>query len=159
MNYRNIGKLIFSIIIAHSAGIVGSLFTMSAISTWYESLIKPAFNPPNWIFGPVWLLLYTLMGIALYFIWQKGLNNKQVRFTFIFFITHLIFNALWSIVFFGLQNILLALIVILVLWTMILALILLSWKIDKRASYLLIPYLLWVSFATLLNFSILQLNF
>jgi translocator protein len=158
MNYRNIFKLIFSIIIAHSAGIIGSLFTVSAIATWYEGLVKPVFNPPNWIFGPVWLVLYTLMGVALYLIWNKGLSNKQVRFTFIFFIVHLIFNALWSIVFFGLQNILLGLIVILVLWLMILSLISLSWKIDRRASYLLMPYLLWVSFATLLNFSILQLN-
>jgi len=159
MDYRKITKFIFSIIIAQSAGIVGSLFTVSAISTWYEGLIKPTFSPPNWIFGPVWLLLYTLMGIALYLIWQKVLDNKRARFAFIFFIAHLVFNALWSIVFFGLQNILLALVIIVILWIMILTLVLLSWKVDRYAGYLLTPYLLWVSFAVLLNFSILQLNF
>ena len=159
MRTHNIPKLVFSIIMAHSAGIAGSFFTVAAIPVWYEGIIKPSFNPPSWVFGPVWLFLYTLIGVALYLIWQKKHGNKKVRFVFIFFIAHLVINALWSAVFFGLQNILLALVVIVILWLMILSLIFMSWSIDKRASILLVPYFLWVSFATVLNFSILQLNF
>jgi len=151
-------QLATALIISHSAGIIGSMFNILSLSTWYENLAKPVFNPPNWIFAPVWLLLYTLMGVALYFVWQKGLDKRNIRFAFMFFITHLFLNVFWSVAFFGLQNPFLALCVIAILWFMILALILMFFKIDKRASYLLIPYLLWVSFAAVLNYSIWQLN-
>jgi len=160
---KKILKLLISIIISHSAGIIGSFFTVGSIDTWYQFIEKPIFNPPSWVFGPAWLTLYTLMGIALYFVWsfdkaQDKQLKKRVQFAFMFFIVHLVVNASWSIVFFGLQNIFLALVVIVVLWCMILASIILFWRIDKRAAYLLVPYLLWVSFATLLNYSIWQLN-
>lgn len=157
MNHPTV-KFIFSILIAQLAGVIGSLFTASTVSTWYAGLAKPTFNPPGWVFGPVWFVLYTFIGVALYLIWRRGLDKKHTRFVFSFFIVHLVINTLWSIVFFGLQNILMALIVIVVLWCMILGLILWSWKINRWASYLLIPYLAWVSFATLLNFSIWKLN-
>jgi len=149
MNYK---RLIASLVLPQLAGVVGSLFTFSSVSTWYVGLIKPALNPPSWIFGPVWITLYLLMGISVYLIWQK--DSKA---TTLFWI-HLFFNASWSVIFFGLQNPGLALINILVILVFIIALIIKFWKIDKRASYLLVPYLLWVSFATYLNYSIWILN-
>ena len=158
MNYRNIIKLLVSIVVAQSAGIIGSLSTVSAIPNWYEGLVRPAISPPNWVFGPVWITLYTLMGIALYLIWRKGLDNKKVRFAFVFFVVHLVLNASWSLIFFGLQNILPALVVIVLLLLMIIASMVLFWRIDRWATYLLVPYLLWVSFATVLNYLIFQLN-
>ncbi|MFA6605337.1 MAG: TspO/MBR family protein, partial [Patescibacteria group bacterium] len=121
-------------------------------------LNKPSFNPPSWIFGPVWTTLYILMGIALYLIWQEGLKKAFVKNSFILFIVNLVLNSLWSITFFGLQNPALAFLVIVLLWITILVLIIRFYRINKLASYLLIPYLLWVSFASVLNFSIWQLN-
>ncbi|MCX6794092.1 MAG: tryptophan-rich sensory protein [Candidatus Gottesmanbacteria bacterium] len=144
-------KLLVSILICLSAGFIGSLFTFAAIPTWYVTLSKPAFSPPNWLFGPVWTALYILMGIALSLVWKK----KKVRK--LFFI-HLAFNAGWSIVFFGLHSIFGGMVVIIILWGFIVAIIREFYRIDRRAAYLLIPYLVWVSFATLLNFSLLLLN-
>ncbi len=143
--------------ICQLAGVVGSVFTMSAIPTWYATLKKPSFNPPNWIFGPVWLTLYTMMGVSLYLVWQKR-AVASVWPAIIFFLIHLGVNALWSIVFFGQKNIHGALIIIVVLWLMIVGSIFLFWQIDRTAAYLLIPYLLWVSFASALNYSIGKLN-
>lgn len=155
---NNFSKLLLSIGLSLGAGLIGSLFTFSAIPTWYATLNKPSFNPPNYLFGPVWTTLYILMGIALYLVWRKGLRKKSIRFAFSLFLIHLVVNSLWSIVFFGMHQIFLALVVILVLWLMIIVLIKIFWEIDKTAAYLLMPYLFWVSFATLLNFSIWQLN-
>lgn len=151
-------KLFISLIICNLAGGVGSIFTSNAISEWYQYLNKPSFNPPNWIFGPVWTLLYSLMGIALYLIWKRGLENKDVNYAVRFFLIHLIFNALWSLLFFGLRNPLLGLIEIVVLWAMIVASIVMFYRINKLAGVLLVPYLLWVSFATVLNYYLWQLN-
>lgn len=150
--------LVLSILLSQLAGAIGSFFTTSAISGWYVTLAKPSFNPPNWLFGPVWITLYTLMGIALYLVWRKGMNVQKVSFAVKLFLIHLVFNSLWSIVFFGMKNLSLAFGVIVILWSMIAYLIKLFSEIDKRASYLLIPYLLWVSFASALNFAIWQLN-
>ena len=150
--------LFVSILLSQLAGVIGSLATTSAISTWYVTLTKPVFNPPNWIFGPVWITLYTLMGIALYLIWSKDRKIPQVKTAINLFLVHLVVNSAWSIVFFGLKNLGLALVVILVLWLMIVVLIKLFSKLSLWASRLLWPYLLWVSFATLLNFSLWQLN-
>lgn len=158
MKIKNVSHLIISIIICQSAGIIGSIFTTPAIPIWYASLNKPSFTPPSWLFGPVWLLLYTLMGISLYLIWQKGLENKKVKSAFLLFLINLVFNSLWSVLFFGFKNPQIALVDILLVWVLIIILMLRFLKIDKIASYLLIPYLLWVSFATALNFSIWQLN-
>lgn len=139
-------------------GIAATPFTVSSIPTWYQTLQKPPFSPPNWIFGLVWIILYFLMGISAYLVWIKGLEKKAVEMALAFFIAQLIFNFLWSILFFGLHSPVLALIDILILWALILIIINKFYKISKTASYLLIPYLLWVSFATLLNFSIVLLN-
>lgn len=150
-------KLIISIVIAQLAGIIGSLFTVTSGNSWYSSITKPSFNPPNWIFGPVWTLLYLLMGISLYFIWTSK-KSKNRKIALYFFFTQLVLNSLWSILFFGLQNPLLAFIEIIILWIAILLTILYSFKVKKTAAYLLIPYILWVTFAAILNFSIFILN-
>ncbi|MBI2019196.1 tryptophan-rich sensory protein [Candidatus Daviesbacteria bacterium] len=160
----NIFKLVASIALCQSAGIIGSFFTVSSISNWYNLLNQPSFRPPNFLFGPVWITLYTLMGISFYLIWIKlgdkkySKKAKLIKLSLVIFLIHLFFNATWSIVFFGLHNIFLALINILVIWVFIVILISKFWSLDKRASVLLIPYLAWVSFATILNYSIWILN-
>ena len=155
---KTIVILIISLLLPHLAGLIGSFFTAPAIPTWYASLEKPFFNPPSWLFAPVWLTLYTLMGIALFLIWRKGLKREEARFAFFFFLVHLLINSAWSILFFGMQNPLIALLDITFLWLMILVLIIQFWKISKPAAYLLIPYFAWVSFASILNFSLWWLN-
>lgn len=148
---KNFSKLILSIVICEGAGLIGAFFTISAIPGWYKTLNKPVFSPPNFLFGPVWTTLYVLMGISFYLVWIK-------RKPSVLFLIHLFFNASWSILFFGMHNIFLAFIDILIIWLFIIILILKFFKIDKRASWLLFPYLLWVSFATILNYSIWILN-
>ena len=150
-------KLLLSILVCQSAGIIGSFFTVSGLQ-WYATLSKPSFSPPNWVFGPVWITLYFLMGIALFLVWRRGLDKKEVRLAFWFFIAHLSFNALWSVAFFGLRDVTIALSVILFLLAMIIRAVKQFWPIDKRAGYLLLPYLVWVSFATVLNYYLWALN-
>jgi translocator protein len=142
-----------AIIICQLAGVVGSIFTFEAIPTWYSALTKPSFTPPSWVFGPVWISLYTLIGIALYLIWQKK-DQLALRL----FSIQLVLNAAWSISFFGLRNPLLGLINIIILLIVLVATIIRFYKIDKNAAYLLVPYLLWGGFATILNLSIVLLN-
>lgn len=154
----DIKKLSISILLPLLAGFIGSAFTFTGINSWYSQLEKPFFNPPNWIFGPVWTTLYILMGVALYLVWQKGLKDKKVSWAVYFFWIHLFFNTLWSILFFGLKNPYGALFCIVLLWFMIMILIIRFYKINKLASYLLMPYLAWVSFASILNFYIWLLN-
>ena len=151
-------KLIFSIVICHSAGFIGAIFTSSTIPTWYDSLKKPFFSPPNWIFGPVWTILYTLMGISAYLVWRHGIHNSQVKTALIIFGVQLFLNAIWSPIFFGLRALFVALVVIIILWIAILLNILTFLKISKIAAVLLIPYILWVSFAAILNYSLWILN-
>lgn len=158
MKSKEIGKLLTSIIIAEAAGLLGSLATFTSINTWYKGLTKPPFNPPNWIFGPVWTTLYILMGVALYLVWAKGLKHKKVGFAFWLFIVHLGFNAGWSIVFFGLHSLFGGFVMLIVLWMFIIALIWKFYEINKWAAYLLIPYILWVSFAGILNTAVWLLN-
>jgi len=145
-------KLIYAIVICQAAGIIGSIATVSAIETWYITLYKPFFTPPNWVFGPVWTLLYLLMGISLYLVWIKDKKASN------WFWIQLALNTLWSFVFFGAQSPGWALWVIGALWMAIYRLIKDFEKIDKRSAYLLYPYLAWVSFATLLNFAIWLIN-
>jgi benzodiazapine receptor len=159
MSLKDVSKLAVTIVASLTAGAIGSIFTMAAIPTWYATLAKPPFTPPSWIFAPVWTLLYVLMGIAAFMIWRKGLENRQVRTALIFFLIQLVLNTLWSVAFFGLESPLYGLIVILILWVAILVTIVLFFKISKVSSILMWPYLLWVSFATILNSSILLLNF
>lgn len=155
MNYK---RLIISLALPQLAGIVGSLFTTSAIPIWYATLQRPSFSPPNWLFGPVWISLYILMGISVYLIWQKVEKNKTAKSALWLFWIHLFFNATWSIIFFGLQNPGLAFINIIIIWLLIIALMVKFWKINSWATYLLIPYLFWVSFASVLNYFIWYLN-
>ena len=148
-------KLIVSIIICQLAGIIGSIFTADSVSTWYLTLNKPFFNPPNWIFGPVWITLYLLIGISLYLIW----NNKNFNKTGIYFFSaQLVLNTLWSILFFGLKNPLLAFIEIIILWIFILLTMIYFYRTSKTATYLLLPYILLVTFAAILNISLFILN-
>ncbi len=151
-------KLIISIIICELVGLLSTPFTVSAISNWYAYLDKPFFSPPNWIFGPVWTLLYAMMGAAAFLIWKTGLQKREVKIALSFFVFQLLLNFAWSFLFFALQNPFLALIDIVLLLLTIFITILKFYPLSKTAAYLLIPYILWVSFATLLNFSILILN-
>ena len=148
-----------SIAMCQAAGVVGTFFTVPAIGGWYQFLNKPVFAPPNWLVGPVWVTLYTLMGISLYLIWSGGLSRKGARFAFWFFIAHLFVNASWSIIFFRFHNIPLAFAVILILLAMIIILTKFLFRpLNRLASNLFIPYLVWVSIATILNYSLLVLN-
>jgi len=158
MKSKNFFQLIFAIAVCEFAGIIGSIFTAPSIPSWYAELVKPAFTPPGWIFAPVWTVLFALMGAAAFLVWQKGLNRKAVKIALGVFIGQLILNTLWSIIFFGLRNPNAAFMEIILLWLAIIATIILFCKISRPAAWLLVPYLLWVSFAGFLNFSIWQLN-
>ena len=154
----NKGELAAAIGLCLIAGFIGSIFTTPSIPTWYATINKPAFNPPSWVFAPVWTTLYILMGVALYLVWEKGLADKKVKLAVSIFGVQLALNVLWSALFFGLKNPFYAFIEIIFLWLTIAANIRVFWSIDKKASLLLIPYILWVSFAAVLNVSILLLN-
>lgn len=139
-------------------GFISGIFTSKSIETWYKFLNKPSWNPPNWLFGPVWSILYLLMGYAAYIVYTKsGLDKERKTFLWIFYI-QLFFNLLWSPIFFNLQHVQFALIWIIALWFLIVLMLYKVNSISKTAFYILIPYLLWVSFATFLNFTIWRLN-
>ena len=156
--------LVVFILITHLAGVIGSLFTAPSINNWYVFLEKPSFSPPNWLFAPAWLTLYTLMGIAAFLVWavynqatEEGAKKRRKNTLWLYGI-HLIFNALWSVIFFGLQNPAWAFFEIVILWILTLLVLLKFYKVKKAAGMLLLPYLLWVSFAATLNFFIWQWN-
>lgn len=155
---KNTWKFIVSIIGCELVGLLGTPFTISAIPSWYANLNKPFFAPPNWLFGPAWTLLYFLMGVAFYLIWKQGWQKKKNRIAGKYFLTQLVLNFVWSPIFFGLRAPLLGLIVIIAMWIMIVATMKKFYPLSKLAFYLLIPYLMWVSFATLLNGAIVMLN-
>mgnify|MGYP001047338880 CR=1 FL=1 len=154
---KKIFTYIVSIIICQLAGIIGSIFTTPAIKGWYTGITKPSFNPPNWIFAPVWITLFVLMGISLAIVWLSEKNDLRKKALKVFFV-QLVLNTLWSIIFFGMENPLLAFIEMVVLWVVILYTIILFRKINRKASCLLISYTLWVSFASVLNLAIAILN-
>ena len=158
MKLKEISKLVFSIIICQLAGAIGSIFTSQSIAGWYTSLNKPFFNPPNWVFGPVWITLYLLMGVSLYLVWIRGINKPKVKIALAIFGIHLFLNASWSIIFFGLRSPFYAFLEIILLWLAILLTMTKFYKISKTAAYLLIPYIIWVTFAAILNYSIWVLN-
>lgn len=194
MRYKNIGLLALCIVLCILGGLIGSFFTSSAIPTWYAGLNKPSFNPPNYLFGPVWTVLYIMMGISLYLVWSnaelnrgvatetetnkearasnvanakkeakskttsKNIEKKPVKIALLLFFVQLILNTLWSIIFFGFKMPGVAFFEIILLWFSILATIIIFYKISKPAAYLLIPYILWVSFAAVLNLFIWILN-
>ncbi len=151
-------KLLASVVACQLAGVLGAVFTRSAIPFWYAGLKKPAFTPPNWLFAPMWISLYLLMALAAYLVWQKGLAHPGVRAALAVFSTQLLLNALWSPIFFGLRAPLAGAVVIVLLWLAIALTIVLFWKISRPAALLLLPYILWVSLATALNISIYLLN-
>jgi len=155
---KNFLKLAGAILGCELVGILGTPFTINAIPTWYANLNKPFFAPPNWIFAPVWTILYFLMGISIYLILKDGWKKKKVKTAAIFFFAQLALNFIWSPIFFGLQSPILGLIVIVAMLFLIIMTIIKFYAISKPASYLLIPYLLWVSFATILNAAIFILN-
>ena len=155
---KDIVRLVVSIVVCQLAGGLGAIFTTPAIPTWYASLAKPPFQPPNWVFFPVWTTLYTLMGIAAFLVWRKGLGERRVRVALGVFVIQLVLNTAWSIIFFGLYSLFGAVIAIVFLWIAILINIVTFWRISKVAGALLIPYILWVSFAGILNISVWILN-
>lgn len=159
MEIKKILKLLFAILICQTAGIIGSIFTTSSVGSWYLTLNKPSFNPPNWVFSPVWITIFILMGISLYLFWEKSKKTKKIRKKGLtIFTIQLILNIFWSALFFGLKSPLLASIEIILLWSAILYTITIFKKISKTASYLLLPYLIWVTFAAILNLAIVIIN-
>jgi benzodiazapine receptor len=140
------------------AGVIGAIFTTPAVPTWYAALKKPAFTPPGWVFSPVWIALYLLMGVSAFMVWSKGWGEGRVRMALGLFVVQLVLNALWSLMFFGLRSPLAGFVNILALWIFILLTMLYFFKVSTTAGTLLVPYILWVSFAAVLNFSILVLN-
>jgi len=151
-------KLAASILICLTAGLIGAVFTIDSVQTWYKTIEKPSYSPPNWVFGPVWTILYVLMGVSAYLIWVKGLEKKEVRTALMFFALQLILNALWSILFFGMRNPFYGLIEIVFLWAAIAITIQKFYKISRTAAYLQIPYICWVSYAAFLNYGIWRMN-
>lgn len=151
-------KILIAVAICLCIGFFSGFASQSSIHTWYTTLNKPFFNPPDWVFAPIWTILYILMGVSAGIVWSKGFYHKWVKTALYHFIFQLLFNGLWSLVFFGFKSPGLALLVILTL--LILLLLTIKWFkiVNKTASYLLIPYLIWVLFAGILNFSIWQLN-
>ncbi len=154
---KKILTIIISIVVAQLAGVIGSIFTAPSIQTWYVYLEKPFFSPPNWLFAPAWITLYVLMGIAVFFVWQKR-REPGAKLALQLYFLQLVLNAWWSVIFFGLMNPFLALLEIIILWGVIAITILKFYKIEKLSGLLFVPYLLWVTFATVLNFAIWQLN-
>ena len=149
-------KLFISLLLPQLVGGLGAFFTLSSVQTWYLTLSKPSWNPPSWLFGPVWTSLYVLMGIACFLVWKS--NHPQKNKVLLLYAIQLFLNFLWSPAFFGAQNPLLGLVVIFPLLASILACIVKFRQIHKWAAILMVPYILWVSFATALNAAIWFLN-
>ena len=181
MNYNKAIKFFSSIIICELAGVIGAIFTTPQINFWYKNLNKPNFNPPAWIFGPVWTTLFVLMGISLYLVWTKNwaiknelkfkqkkpINNLSKKFLsgswqkaniISIFIFQFVLNILWSIIFFGAHSAGVAFFELLMLWFAIIFTIINFYRVSKAAAWLLLPYLLWVSFAGVLNYFLWVLN-
>ncbi len=153
----NIIKLVISVAVPLGIGFGGSFFTADSMG-WYQTLNKPFFNPPNWIFAPVWTILYVFMGIAFFLVWQRGFSQKLGKVALSCFILQLIFNAAWTPVFFGMKQPLIAFGVIILLWLAVAATIICFQRVNKLSAILLFPYIIWVSFAAVLNASICVLN-
>jgi len=145
-------------VVCQSAGFIGALITAPAIPTWYEELIQPSFRPPNWVFAPVWTTLYLLMGISMFLVWRKAETSILRRNAVAAFVLQLALNMSWSIAFFGFRSPLGGMIVIVLLLAAIIAMTGIFYRISRPAAYLQIPYVLWVSFASILNLSIFILN-
>lgn len=160
MQLKEILKLLGFILLCEIIGSIGSIATIPNIPAWYIFLVKPFFAPPNWLFAPVWTLLFALMGIALFIVWEKKEKKfiQKRKNALNIFTIQFALNVLWSFLFFGLRSPLLGFVGIVLLWISIVATIISFYKISKKAAYLLVPYLLWVSFASILNLAIMLLN-
>ncbi len=158
MKRNDVLALVLSIGVCLFAGIFGSIFTASEIPTWFATLAKPTWSPPAWVFGPVWTTLYVLMGVSAWIIWRKGWKRKDVKIALWIFAAQLALNALWSLIFFGWHQLGWAFLEVILLWLTILATIVFFAKISRPAAWLLAPYLAWVTIASVLNFTIWQLN-
>ncbi len=158
MNKDFVIRIILSVAICLLVGVLGAIATETSMDTWFLGLNKPLWSPPNWVFGPVWITLYVMMGVAAAIVWNKGFYHKWVKIAMYHFGFQLILNALWSIIFFGFQEPFLALLDIIGL--LILLIFTIKWfkVVDKWAALLLLPYLLWIMLATALNFEIWRLN-
>jgi tryptophan-rich sensory protein len=139
-------------------GVLGSFATRDSITTWYAQLSRPSFTPPDWTFGVVWPALYVMMAIAVFLVWNVGIDKREVKVALAVFVLQLILNGLWTPIFFGLHLIGLALVEIIMMWAAILLTIFVFWRVSKPAALLLLPYILWVSFAVALNSSLFFLN-
>ncbi len=151
-------RLVVSVAVPLLAGVLGGIATSPAIPDWYGTLNKPAFSPPNWLFGPAWTVLYILMGVATFLVWQKGLQTPGVKVALLVFIIQLLLNVIWSFLFFGWRAPVAGLVEIVVLWLAILLTIVLYFRVRPAAGVLLLPYIGWVTFATILNAAIVKLN-
>lgn len=157
MKKINTSKFVLSIAIPLISGLLGSVFTAPAVKTWYLEINKPTWNPPSWLFGPVWTTLFILMGVALYLVWSSKPSNKA-RVAIKMFAAQMVLNILWSAFFFGMQNFWLAFGEIVILWIAIALTIVDFFKVNKTAGWLLFPYIAWVSFAAYLNMTVAFLN-
>ncbi|GEL10828.1 TspO and MBR related proteins [Flavobacterium glycines] len=156
---NKITKIIVTVAICLAVGYFSGIETRSAILDWYPTLVKPSFNPPNWVFAPVWTLLYIMMGVAAGLVWDRfSFDKGAVKKALVFFVIQLVLNAIWSYLFFGLHNPMLAGLEIILLWLMIYETYFQFTKINKVTGYLLMPYLIWVAFAAVLNASVWWLN-
>jgi benzodiazapine receptor len=151
MDLNGVVKFVICILVSFAAAAIGSLFTFKAIPTWYAALKKPPYTPPNWAFGPVWTTLYVLMGISVFLVWQEGLASDGVLLAFTLFWIQLVVNAVWSVIFFGAKSKGGGVVTIVILWFLILATMVTSFRVSTWAGALLIPYILWVSIASYLN--------
>lgn len=157
MNKTQIIKLVVSVALTLAVGAIAGLFTSKAIPGWYASLNQPSFNPPNWIFGPVWTLLYILLGISFFFIWKQEASKQRSMAIFAFFV-QLLLNFVWSFLFFYFNIIGLALVEIILLWISIAYMLFMFYKVKPLATYINIPYMLWVTYASILNAAYFSLN-
>ena len=155
MSMRDILYLVGFVAICLAVGGISGYFTAGGVREWFPTLVKPSFNPPSWVFAPVWTVLYIMMGVAAWLVWRQG---GDITLALWLFFIQLAFNFLWSFLFFNLHRVDLALIDITALWISIAATLYAFWQVDMRAGLLLVPYLAWVSFASLLNASIWRLN-
>jgi benzodiazapine receptor len=155
---KDLPKLLLCIIACQGAGILGSVFTNMSVSTWYPTLTKPWFTPPNGVIPAVWTLLFTLMGLSLFLVWRESSAHSEAKRAIYVFAAQLVVNILWSAAFFGLRSPLAGLILIALLWIMIMLTIIKFWRVSREASVLLVPYILWVSFAAYLNYTLMTLN-
>ena len=155
---NNAVKLFISIVIPVLVGATAGFFTVSGVGTWYQTINKPSWNPPSWIFGPVWTTLYIMMGIALFLVWKSEASEVMKKNAFAIFTVQLLLNFFWSFIFFNQQQPGWALVEIIGMWVAILLTIFAFANVSKTAAWLLVPYISWVSFATILNYTIWQLN-